>query len=203
MAVSPFRFRVPAVGSPSCCEGEQCCTTRRQNTHGTCERELLYPWHPWTGCRIYVHEVIEKNGLAVFRCSQSGSDCDRLLEVPGWMFDRAASGGWLLASAPQVSLAAINALSALLIDGGATSQSEKIGAASGSQDTIRGDADASPAHSLPVRPVPNSKRRTNGARAAVADLAGRDTPEAEATDGALDPRSRHGGTDKITGGRGS
>jgi len=147
--------------------------------------------------------VIEKNGVAVFRCSLSGGDCDRLLEVPGWMFDRGASGGWLLAYAPQVSLAAIDALSALLMDGGATSQSEKIGAASVFQDTIRGDADASPAHSLPVRPVPNFKRGTGSASAAVADLAGRDTPEAEATDGALDPRSRRGRADKLAGGRGS
>ena len=147
--------------------------------------------------------MIDKNGAAVFRCSLSGDDCDRLLEVPGWMFDRCASGGWLLASAPQVSMAAIDALSALLIDGGAASQSGNIGAASGSQDTIRRDADASPAHSLPVRPVPHPKRRTGSARAAVADLAGRDTPEAEATDGALDPRSHRGRTDKLTGGRGS
>ncbi|EHJ59478.1 hypothetical protein NSU_3810 [Novosphingobium pentaromativorans US6-1] len=90
----------------------------------------------------------EKNGAAVFRCSLSGGDCDRLLEVPGWMFDRTARAGWLVASTPQVSMAAIDALSVLLIGGGAASQSGNIGAASGSQDTIRRDADASPAYSL-------------------------------------------------------
>ncbi|CDO38548.1 hypothetical protein SPHV1_620001 [Novosphingobium sp. KN65.2] len=147
--------------------------------------------------------MIEKNGAAVFRCSLLGGDCDRSLEVPGWMFDRSVSAGWLVASTPQVSMAAIDALSVLLIGGGAASQSGNIGAASGSQDMIRRDADASPAHSLPVRPVPHPKRRTGSARAAVADLAGRDTPEAEATDGALDPRSHRGRTDKLTGGRGS
>jgi hypothetical protein len=23
-------------------------------------REVLYPWHPWAGCIVHVHEMIEK-----------------------------------------------------------------------------------------------------------------------------------------------
>jgi hypothetical protein len=53
-------------------------------------RELLYPWHPWFGLRIGVHAAIERSSGTVFRCSLSGSDADRWLEVPAWMFDRSA-----------------------------------------------------------------------------------------------------------------
>jgi hypothetical protein len=58
------------------------CTTKLENTHGTEFRELLYPWHPWFGLRIGVHAAIERSSGTVFRCSLSGSDADRWLEVP-------------------------------------------------------------------------------------------------------------------------
>src|SRR6266536_6713895 len=35
------------------------CTTRLRNTHGTEEREVLYPWHPWYGCLVRIHEVVD------------------------------------------------------------------------------------------------------------------------------------------------
>lgn len=69
------------------------CTTRRPNTHGTEVRELLYPWHPWSGQFVHVHEALAK-GTAIFRCSLSGASSDRLVEVPAWMFDRSVSGYW-------------------------------------------------------------------------------------------------------------
>src|SRR5260370_20720652 len=47
------------------------CTTRRRNAHGIAEYELLYPWHPWAGCLVHIHEVVEKAGREVFRCSLS------------------------------------------------------------------------------------------------------------------------------------
>ena len=62
----------------------------RQNTHVTDQREVLYPWHPWFDKSVYVHELIDKLGDAVFRCNLTGRRSDRLLEVPVWMFDRAA-----------------------------------------------------------------------------------------------------------------
>src|SRR5215472_10283781 len=37
----------------------QYCTTRLENAHNTEFRELLYPWHPWSGLRIGIHEAIE------------------------------------------------------------------------------------------------------------------------------------------------
>lgn len=56
-------------------------TTRQRNAHRTgVERELLYPWHPWTGRQVHIHEVIEKGDAAVFRCSVSGQASDRWLQ---------------------------------------------------------------------------------------------------------------------------
>ena len=87
------------------------CTTRRRNAHRTgVERELLYPWHPWAGRQVHIHEVIEKGDAAVFRCSLSGEASDRWLEVPAWMFDRALSASWRITAAPHVDLAVLGAL---------------------------------------------------------------------------------------------
>jgi hypothetical protein len=65
------------------------CTTRFENAHGTVYREVLYPWHPWFGLQVCVHEAIKKADDVVFRCTLSGSDGDRWLEVPALdEFDR-------------------------------------------------------------------------------------------------------------------
>jgi hypothetical protein len=56
--------------------GERCCSTRRGNAHRTEvaeEREVLYPWHPWAGCIVHVHEAIEKVDGIVLRCSRVGA----------------------------------------------------------------------------------------------------------------------------------
>ena len=66
------------------------CTTRFKNAHGTVFRELLYPWHPWFGTRVAIHEAADKVDGVVFRCTLSGAAADRWLEVPAWMFERAA-----------------------------------------------------------------------------------------------------------------
>jgi len=58
---------------------------RRQNTHGTdvcAEREVAYRWHPWAGRIVRIHEVIEKAGGAVARCSVANVHSDRLMELP-------------------------------------------------------------------------------------------------------------------------
>src|SRR5260370_21580284 len=77
-------------------------TTRRRNAHGIGEYELLYPWHPWAGCLVHIHEVVEKAGREVFRCSLSGRASGRWLEIPAWMFDRAARAAWRVGAAPYV-----------------------------------------------------------------------------------------------------
>ena len=91
------------------------CRTRLKNAHGTVFRELLYPWHPWSTLRVAVHEVIGKADGDAFRCTLSGLDADRWLEVPAWMFERVACPDQRhLATSPFVSVRTLTALSHLL-----------------------------------------------------------------------------------------
>jgi hypothetical protein len=80
---------------------------RRENTHGTEFRELLYPWHPWHGLRVSIHATIDKLDGIVFRCSLSGADAERWLEVPACMFDRSACARVREAADAHVDLAAL------------------------------------------------------------------------------------------------
>src|SRR5258707_12978260 len=92
-----------------------CCTTRFENAHRTVRREVLYRHHPWFGRRVCIHGTVDKAGYVVFRCTLEGSQADRWLEVPAWMFDRAAHPDPArLAAQPYVSIEALAALSALL-----------------------------------------------------------------------------------------
>ena len=78
------------------------CTTERQNAHRTEraeEREVLYLWHPWAGCVVRVHEVIEKPAGEVVRCARNASAA-RWQELPAWMFDRLACLPMRLTSQP-------------------------------------------------------------------------------------------------------
>jgi len=64
-------------------------TTRSGTAHKTDkveERGVLYPWHPWVGCVVLVHDVIEKADGVVLRCSRDGEATVRWLELPAWMF---------------------------------------------------------------------------------------------------------------------
>jgi hypothetical protein len=64
---------------------------------------------------IAVHEVIAKTDGAIFRCTLSGLDADRWLEVPAWMFERVACPDQrCLAKSPFVSMSALTALSDLI-----------------------------------------------------------------------------------------
>ena len=91
------------------------CTTRFENAHRTVLREVLYRHHPWFGRRVCVHGAVDKAGNVVFRCTLDGSQADRWLEVPAWMFDRTACpDAELLTAQPFVSIDALAALSALL-----------------------------------------------------------------------------------------
>ena len=168
----------------------RCCTTGRRNAHGTgFERELLYPWHPWTGRQIFIHEVVEKKDAAVFRCTLSGPGSDRWLEVPAWMFDRVPSASWRITDAPHVDLAALGALATLLRGTVAPSQSHEMGAALGSHEANRRDVHAAQAHDIPVRSVLQAERRRGDANAAMADAARRDASIRDEADGKPDPRS--------------
>ena len=92
-----------------------CCTTRFSNAHRTVCRELLYRLHPWFECDVFVHSAIDKADGGVFRCTLDGSEAGRWLEIPAWMFDRAACVTDVRSlTDPFVSLEALGALSALL-----------------------------------------------------------------------------------------
>src|SRR6202790_4518429 len=179
------------------------CTTRRRNAHGIAEYELLYPWHPWAGCLVHIHEVVEKAGIEVFRCSLSGRASGRWLEIPAWMFDRAARAAWRVGAAPYVDIAVLTALATLLQDvtsvSGAPSQLQDSAPALGSHDANRGDVHAAPAY----RSSPSSQQCKSirsvlrpalrrGADAAMAGVASRDAPYAYEADGppCLGPRRR-------------
>ena len=90
-----FDMRAPGEASPRRREllgpasgvGANDCITKLDNAHGTEFGELLYPWHPWAGLRIGLHESVSKPDGIVFRCRLHG----RRLEIPAWMFDRSAS----------------------------------------------------------------------------------------------------------------
>ena len=182
-------FSRQATNAASCS-----CTTRSQYAHGTEIRELLYQWHPWVGRRVHVHEVIEKAGWVAFRCSLTGIASDRRLEVPVWMFDRVGDPSWQVGTAPVASVAALEALAALLHDAtgvcGGASQSRDSSAASGSQKAIPGDAHATPTDTAATRLVRPSQRLRSGPDAALADIARRGAGNADQADGPLDPRPR-------------
>jgi len=139
---------------PSACDGGApdadagCCTTKLENTHRTEFRELLYPWHQWFGLRVGVHAAIERSGGTVFRCNLSGSDADRWLEVPAWMFDQSACARVRVAADAHVDLAALTALAALLRQAlnnrFASSNAQLSGVSSLSRDQNRGEAHATP-----------------------------------------------------------
>ena len=76
---------------------------------------LLYRLHPWFECDVFVHSAIDKADGGVFRCTLDGSEAGRWLEIPAWMFDRAACVTDVRSlTDPFVSLEALGALSALL-----------------------------------------------------------------------------------------
>jgi hypothetical protein len=60
--------------------------------------------------------VVEKAGREIFRCSLSGRATGRWLEIPAWMFDRAAGAAWRVGAAPYVDIAVLTALATLLQD---------------------------------------------------------------------------------------
>src|SRR5215471_7890278 len=107
-------WRHTAIGALLPDAGVGYCTTTLENTHGTEFRELLYPWHPWFGLLVGIHAAIDKSDGIAFRCSLSGADADRWLEVPAWMFDRPACVRMFVAVDARVDLVALTALMALL-----------------------------------------------------------------------------------------
>jgi hypothetical protein len=97
------------------------CTTQQHNAHRTEEREVFYPWHPWFGLRVFVHDVMTRGSTRTFRCAETADGAARCLEIPEWMFDRVACCGLAQAESPRVDRAALDRLKALIfeVSGGA------------------------------------------------------------------------------------
>jgi hypothetical protein len=181
------------------------CTTRRSNAHRTGERRVLYPWHPWAGCIVHIHEAIEKAAGDVARCSHNDGAPGRLLELPIWMFDHAACAPMRVETSPRVDIAALQALRALLdatAIGGvalglASSNAPDSGVARVSHDQNRGGVHATPtaASTRPskreaaVRSVRYGERQ-RGADAGMADAASTNAPGSDGVDDAPHLRSR-------------
>ena len=96
----------------------------------------------------FVHEGIKRSGEVVFRCSLSGTDVDRWLEIPAWMFERSACARVRVAADAHADLAALMALAELvrdaLSDRFAPSNARLSGASNLSRDQNRGEVNATP-----------------------------------------------------------
>ena len=108
----------------------------------------MYPWHPWFELQVAIHEAIEKADGLVFRCTVSGSDADRWLEVPAWMFERAACPDRVqLTATPFIDMTALSVLADLvrqvLKDRAASSNAPLSGASKSSHDQNRREAHVS------------------------------------------------------------
>ena len=54
------------------------------------------------GCIVQIHKVVEKASGNVARCSREGAAVCRALELPTWMFDRAACAPMRMDARPRV-----------------------------------------------------------------------------------------------------
>jgi len=141
-----YRNRLGPACVPQGSNAASCgCRTQTQNAHRTRFGEVLYRWHPWAGARVFIHSAVQRADRLVFRCTLSGSDADRWLEIPAWMFDRATClERDKISAVPYVSASALSGLADLLLSvsrAQATSSSLlPSGASRVSRDQNRGDA---------------------------------------------------------------
>ena len=174
------------------------CTTKLENAHGTEFREILYPWHPWAGLSVGVHESVEKPDGVVFRCRVLG----RRLEIPAWMFDRSACARVRVAADAHVNLAALVALTALLRS---TSSNASLSGAPGlSRDQNQGevhatDEAASEATSGATadRPLRRKTAERDWQHASVVHAADRRPRVPDQLDDTVDPGTRRREADRL------
>ena len=181
-------------------------TTRRGNAHRTEKRKVLYLWHPWAGCTVQIHEVIDKMAGTVARCSHDDGAAGRLLELPLWMFDQSACAPMRVATHPHVDIAALRALRALLdataigdVEVRRTPSNAPVwGAAKASRNQNRGEAHATttaastrrPKRNASVQSIHHGERQQHDTGAGMADAARANAPSADVADDASHLRSR-------------
>jgi len=185
-------------------------TRRRDNAHKIEELEVLYQWHPWFGRVVHVHEVIEQRAGGVLRCSPDGDASRRWLELPQWMFDRAACLAIRMAASPRVDTAALITLKTCLADASGTGLCggplSNASASSAGRSSCNLNQGAARATQVPPPTQPSSRRQAvrsfRSARleapnpgVGVATAAGEDPRDGDRSDGAPPhrpprPRSR-------------
>ena len=194
------------------------CTTKLENGHGTEFREVLYRWHPWFGLRVAVHEAVSRSDGIVFRCTLTGGG--RRLELPAWMFDRAACrDAFPLATTPHVSVAELSALSDLVRDAlrrrTNTSTASPCGASCASRNEDVGEARASQHDETPnegierpaqraatVRPVRREPTAVGRRCTNMVRPSGRGKKRADRPDETTDPGARGSrAAERSSGGR--
>ena len=93
--------------------------------------------------------MVEKASGTVARCSRDGATVCRLLELPTWMLDRAACASIRIDTRPRIDVAALDALTMLLVEVAATdaapSNAPVPGAQTASREENRGGHNAVPA----------------------------------------------------------
>jgi hypothetical protein len=148
--------------------------------------------------------VIEKAAGDVVRCSYDDGSSGRLLELPIWMFDHAACTPMRVETFPQVDIAALQALRALLDAtaiggvslGVASSNAPYSAAAKVSHDQNRGEVHATPTaastrskRNAAVRFVRYGERRQCATDAGMESAASANAPGSDGADDAPHLRS--------------
>ena len=177
------------------------CITKLENAHGTEFGELLYPWHPWTGLRIGLHESVSKPDGIVFRCRLYG----RRLEIPAWMFDRSACARVRVAADAHVDIGALVALTALLRSASSNAPLSSAPELSHGQNQgeVYATADKAASEATPRTTDGPVRRRTaqrDRQHAGVVHAADGHTSGADQLDNAIDPGARSRETDWLNGG---
>lgn len=134
-------------------------TTHQSNTHSTESREVLYPWHPWYGRTVWIHDVRVTGGQAAVHCGLEQSRLGRAVAIPQWMFDTAICCQMRIAQTPMASAEALLELKALL---SAAKRSEQPGIVIEAQHhCLLGEGGADATH---------TKRRASNAAQAVSSV---------------------------------
>src|SRR5262245_39055923 len=90
-----------------------CGTTTRHKTHNT-ELEVHYRWHPWFGLKVTTSRSCMRQAVVCLQATLEHDGRLQLLEMPGWMFDRATCAAMPLADHPTVGIKHLRALRDLL-----------------------------------------------------------------------------------------
>jgi len=74
----------------------------------------LYPWHPWFGRLVWVHQTRVNQGQLITRCGLDQKHEARGIEIAQWMFDTAVCCHMHMAEEPVASVEALRELRILL-----------------------------------------------------------------------------------------